>query len=467
MTAPSHIVVLHLLIIMVAEVLGVWLIGTATFHGYAKSGLQEAGNGIYESSLALLAILTLLGFSLGGAYQFPSRGTQRLPGGRALLCWFGVVAFFLMTIYLLKITGIYSRVWFTVLILGGGAWIIVVRLPIQRMVIRWLGIENQRKRVACIGTPDLLARMAERVRLHPHGDLSLVGTYVFDEVDTVLADGEPLHGGYKTARGLIRTSAIDEVLLGFDPSDGEKLARCVADLRTEPVNLRYFISGPFDELPIIGQSTIAGSPVLHLADRPLGGWNGVLKAIEDYVLATVFLLLASPLMLLIAIAIKVIHGGPVLFRQRRSGFNNNEFTVYKFRTMRADDDGDDVPQAQTGDPRLTGLGAFLRRTSLDELPQIVNVLRGHMSIVGPRPHAVAHNREYEAIIDGYLSRHRVKPGITGWAQVNGLRGRTDTVDKMRERVAHDIHYIDNWSIAFDLKILFMTIGVVLSGENAA
>jgi putative colanic acid biosynthesis UDP-glucose lipid carrier transferase len=171
----------------------------------------------------------------------------------------------------------------------------------------------------------------------------------------------------------------------------------------------------------------------------------------------VALVVFAPLLLAIALAIRLDGPGPVLFRQKRYGFANNEFTVFKFRTMRhRPAEEPDVPQARRQDPRITRVGAFLRRTSLDELPQLINVLRGDMSLVGPRPHAVAHNVQYAQIIDDYLSRHRVKPGITGWAQINGLRGETDTPEKMRARVEHDLYYIDNWSLMLDIKILLLT-----------
>jgi putative colanic acid biosynthesis UDP-glucose lipid carrier transferase len=193
----------------------------------------------------------------------------------------------------------------------------------------------------------------------------------------------------------------------------------------------------------------------------------VVKAAEDRILATLILLLALPTLLTIAALVKLDSSGPVLFRQRRFGFKNDVFTVLKFRSMAADADRDGtVPQATRGDPRVTRLGAFLRRHSLDELPQFLNVIKGDMSIVGPRPHAVAHNEQYAGLIDDYLVRHKVKPGITGWAQVNGLRGETDTIEKMEARVQHDLYYVDNWSLLFDLRIILLTLFVGFRSDQA-
>jgi putative colanic acid biosynthesis UDP-glucose lipid carrier transferase len=207
--------------------------------------------------------------------------------------------------------------------------------------------------------------------------------------------------------------------------------------------------------------------MFNLWEPPLSSWSVVVKAAEDRILATLILLLALPTLLTIAAVVKLDSSGPVLFRQRRFGFKNDVFTVLKFRSMAADADRDGtVPQATRGDPRVTRLGAFLRRHSLDELPQFLNVIKGDMSIVGPRPHAVAHNEQYAGLIDDYLARHKVKPGITGWAQVNGLRGETDTIEKMEARVQHDLYYVDNWSLLFDLRIILLTLFVGFRSDQA-
>ena len=216
-----------------------------------------------------------------------------------------------------------------------------------------------------------------------------------------------------------------------------------------------------------GISEVVGIPMLDLSVSPITGDVRLVKALQDRVLGALILLLISPVMLAIALAIKFTSPGPVLYRQCRHGWNGEEIWVYKFRSMvvHAEQNGQ-VTQAQKSDARITPLGAFLRRTSLDELPQFINVLQGRMSIVGPRPHAVVHNEHYKELVPHYMLRHKVKPGITGWAQINGFRGETDTLDKMEKRVEYDLHYIENLSLALDLKIIVATVFKGFVHKNA-
>jgi putative colanic acid biosynthesis UDP-glucose lipid carrier transferase len=209
-----------------------------------------------------------------------------------------------------------------------------------------------------------------------------------------------------------------------------------------------------------------GVPVVSLLESPFVGINGLVKRLSDLMIAALLLVLLSPLMLLIAAGVKLGSPGPAIFRQRRNGLDGEEIVVYKFRSMRVQENGAQVRQATRDDPRVTPFGAFLRRTSLDELPQFINVLQGRMSIVGPRPHAVAHNEQYRPIIRSYMVRHKVRPGITGWAQVNGHRGETDVIEKMEARVAYDIEYLRNWSLGLDLRIIARTVKLVLLDRNA-
>ncbi len=211
---------------------------------------------------------------------------------------------------------------------------------------------------------------------------------------------------------------------------------------------------------------INGMPAVSIYENPVSGLKGIVKRLEDIFLTLFILFIAIIPMLMIAIAIKITSKGPIIFRQKRYGLDGKSFSVWKFRSMTLTNDNGVVIQATKNDVRVTPLGAFLRKTSLDELPQFINVLQGNMSIVGPRPHAVSHNEEYRELIKGYMLRHKAKPGITGWAQINGFRGETDTIDKMQNRIKYDIDYIRNWSVMFDLKIIFITIFKEFTGKNA-
>jgi putative colanic acid biosynthesis UDP-glucose lipid carrier transferase len=256
------------------------------------------------------------------------------------------------------------------------------------------------------------------------------------------------------------------VILAVPWHEEKRLKAILKELRNLSVNVRMCPDVFTLYLPVRGLTSVAGIPMLDVFERPLSGWDLVLKNLEDRLLAPILMLLFLPICAAIAILIKLDSPGPVFFRQRRYGFNNNVISVFKFRTMRATAPQEEVPQATRDDPRVTRIGRVLRRTSLDELPQLINVLRGEMSLVGPRPHAVDHNKKYAAIIDEYLGRHRVKPGITGWAQVNGLRGETQNPEQMRLRVQHDLYYIEHWSLLFDMKILLMTLFVGFIHEKA-
>jgi putative colanic acid biosynthesis UDP-glucose lipid carrier transferase len=207
-------------------------------------------------------------------------------------------------------------------------------------------------------------------------------------------------------------------------------------------------------------------PIVSIYDSPFRGAGGWLKRLEDLVLGSLIVLLIAPLLLLISLAVKLGSQGPIFFRQRRYGLNGREIRVLKFRSMTVCEDGPPIKQATKDDKRITPIGRFLRRTSLDELPQFLQVITGEMSIVGPRPHAVAHNEEYRALIHGYMLRHKVKPGITGWAQVNGWRGETDDIVKMEKRVQHDLEYIQNWHLLWDLKIILLTLVGTKKSHNA-
>jgi putative colanic acid biosynthesis UDP-glucose lipid carrier transferase len=264
----------------------------------------------------------------------------------------------------------------------------------------------------------------------------------------------------------VKTHRVDLIYLTLPMASQPRILKLLEELRDTTASI-YFAPDIFlFDLIQARMDAIGGVPVVAVCETPFYGLSGLIKRASDIVLASAALVLILPVMLAIAIGIKATSPGPVLFTQRRYGLDGREIIVYKFRTMTVLEDGNVVRQATRDDSRVTRFGAFLRRYSLDELPQFVNVLQGRMSVVGPRPHAVAHNEMYRKLIKGYMIRHKVKPGITGWAQVNGLRGETDTLEKMRARIEYDLSYLRNWSLQLDLQIVLKTALVVLRTQNA-
>lgn len=297
--------------------------------------------------------------------------------------------------------------------------------------------------------------------------------FVDDRTDRVPAElaGVPRIGSTRDLLTIARSQNIDVILIAFPWRAERRILEMVKVLWELPVEIRLSPEEIVSPTMVHnGFSNFYGVPVLNLLDRPLNDWQKIGKSTEDCVLALIALMISAPLMLIIAAIVRLESPGPVLFRQRRYGFNNQLIQVYKFRTMYHDMSDERADRLTVpGDSRVTRVGRYLRMFSLDELPQLFNVLKGDMSLVGPRPHAVAAkaaDRLYADVVDEYAARHRIKPGITGWAQVNGWRGDTDTEEKLKMRIEHDLYYIDNWSIWFDLKIIVMTFVEVLRARNA-
>jgi Undecaprenyl-phosphate glucose phosphotransferase len=264
---------------------------------------------------------------------------------------------------------------------------------------------------------------------------------------------------------------VDLVIVSMPLSAEKRVLDMLTQLWVLPVDIR--LSAHMSKLKFTDRaySYVGGVPVLDMADRPISDWNLVFKWIFDKLVAITALILLSPIMIATAIAIKLTSKGPVFFVQNRHGFNNQLIRIYKFRSMRTEAlDAGAAKLVTKGDPRVTRVGKFIRKTSIDELPQLFNVLKGELSVVGPRPHALqakADNKLYYEAVEGYFARHRVKPGMTGWAQIHGWRGETDTIDKIMQRVNHDLYYIENWSLLLDLYIVLMTpVSLVAKSENA-
>lgn len=280
-------------------------------------------------------------------------------------------------------------------------------------------------------------------------------------------EGVPVLGGIDALVHLARTKKLDDIIVAMPWAADQALTESIGQLKELPVNIYLSTDLVGFELafrPALGD--LSELPMFEVVRRPISGWSSALKIIADYMITLGLLVCLSPLLIIIAILIKIDSPGPILFRQKRLGFNNKVFYIYKFRSMYNSPDEIHIRQATKGDPRVTRVGRIIRATSLDELPQLFNVLDGTMSLVGPRPHAVSHNEEYGRKIRGYFARHKVKPGITGWAQVNGFRGETDEIAKMQARVAHDLYYAENWSFFFDIRILITTAIVVFFQKSA-
>jgi putative colanic acid biosynthesis UDP-glucose lipid carrier transferase len=341
-------------------------------------------------------------------------------------------------------------------------------VAIGRVVLRKTSEQPEARRTAVlVGAGSLGLSVAHALQHSGDHRIGLVGCFDDRSGDRLHTDASTrLLGGLDDLAPYIREHSIKEVYITLPLSSKPRIVDLLENMQGTTASI-FFVPDMVGIGIIQGRlQDLNGVPVVGICETPFTGINKLVKRVSDVVLASLILVAISPLLLAIAIGVKLSSPGPAIFKQRRNGLYGDEFTVYKFRTMTTQDDGPVVAQATRNDPRITRLGCFLRRTSLDELPQFFNVLQGCMSIVGPRPHAVAHNEQYRQIIKAYMVRHKVKPGITGWAQVNGLRGETDTVEKMKARVEYDLEYLRNWSIGLDLKIMVRTIRVVLFDRGA-
>lgn len=387
----------------------------------------------------------------------------RRSNSRLLVQWGVVVGVLLLAGFAFKVTGLFSRrvflTWFAVtpIALSG--------MSVLREKARWCASHGATaSRYIIVGVNEVGVELAHR--LPPAG---FHGYFDFRSVDRIsqLLNREKLAGHCKDVASYIRQHRIRVVYIALPLANVPRICELINTLRDTTASV-YFVPDAFAFDLIQGRLVeINGMPALSVCESPLHGLEAVFKRAMDIMLATLGLALLSPVLLLIATTVRLTSRGPALFRQRRYGLDGQEILVYKFRSMRVCEDGPVVNQAHKDDPRITPIGRFLRRTSLDELPQLINVIEGTMSLVGPRPHAIAHNEQYRKVIDGYMIRHKVRPGITGLAQVNGLRGETQTLDRMSERVRYDLEYLRNWSPWLDIKILLKTMGVVIRDRNNA
>ena len=400
---------------------------------------------ILIGSLLLPAVGELIGL-----YQ-PWRGRSLYTMlGIYLATWIATIGLLSLLLVAIQGTQSFSRLWMGVSalsVLSAGS---VMRTLLYGYLRRLRAKGHNLKRVLLIGKKDNIALLEKKIVETPHAGYVVVGHYV-DEDDTTF-----VHRMAVFAKENIFQRSFDEIWLGYPLIQGNRVRHLMRLLAGIPSSIRFFPDLPDIRFLNHRITQVAGLYSLELNYTPLNGPMRLIKALEDRVLGLGLFLIFLPVMLIVAIAIKWSMGSPVLFKQERHGLDGKRFRIYKFRTMLLHD-GSQTKQASHRDERVTPLGRYLRRTSLDELPQLYNVLQGRMSLVGPRPHAMDHNDHYKDHIDIYMQRHRVKPGMTGWAQVNGLRGITDDVKLMEKRVEYDLYYIERWSVGFDLKILTMTL----------
>ncbi|MFC6840824.1 undecaprenyl-phosphate glucose phosphotransferase [Xanthomonas theicola] len=375
--------------------------------------------------------------------------------GRLLLGWSVVLGVLASLSFLSKTGPSFSRLWFAYWAGFGVLGLVGVRLAMDRL-LRWLhrhGVGT--RRIVLLGPPERVEQVGMRIRQGPWSGLELV------PVPAAIRGGD-----IAALPPWLQRHGVAEVWLTWPMREEGLIRESVRQLGASCVDVRW-IPDIFAFRTIHhGMAELAGAPLLELSVRPLPRAARLLKETTDKLLAGLILLLSGPLLLALALGVRLSGPGPVLFRQLRHGWDGQPFEVWKFRSMHVHDAASAAPQTARGDPRVTRFGAFMRRTSLDELPQFFNVLQGRMSIVGPRPHALAHHAQYQDLIPNYLQRHRVKPGLTGWAQVNGLRGEIDTLEKMRKRVEYDLHYIQHWSLWLDLSIIAQTAAIVLFDRDA-
>ncbi|MFM0527461.1 undecaprenyl-phosphate glucose phosphotransferase [Paraburkholderia strydomiana] len=426
-------------------------------------------------SLAFDVLLVVVFFPALGIYQ-SWRGKPlydllcRVAGGWAMVEVTGVLISFT-----LHRADSLSRLWLVYWAVATILLLIVTKVIVYS-ILRGLRREgfNQRA-VAIVGGAPYGRFLIQQMRSRPDAGFSPV--VVFDEDATVnpyedadtsdAIEGVPVERDYQRMIELVRQRAIRELWLALPISKEKEIHRFVMDLRNDFVNIRFIPD--VRSLTLFNQPMVEllGVPAINLAASPITDLRVLPKRIFDRLFALAALTALAPVMLVIAAMVKLSSPGPVFFRQKRKGIDGHEFEIYKFRSMKVHkEEAGRITQATRRDPRITAVGAFLRRTSLDELPQFINVLRGEMSVVGPRPHALEHDDIYKDLVKGYMHRYRIKPGITGWAQINGYRGETDRIEKMMGRVKLDLYYMQHWTFWLDIKIVVLTLWKGFVGNNA-
>jgi Undecaprenyl-phosphate glucose phosphotransferase len=426
-------------------------------------------SGFYWALVMFSAAFALAIFPAFGVYE-SWRGRSKLAlAGQVSLAWLMVQGCALVLMYSLHRSDLVSRLWFSYWTAMSGGLLIAYRLITHAVLARARGAGMNLHQVAIVGSGSQCDAIIRRIEATPTAGFRATAVYnTRSDVSSVTSPSVPVFDSVDALADYIRTNDVHELWLMLSLTEEPLICSLIGEFRDDLVNIRFMPDvrslALFEGSGVID---LLGVPAINLVASPLSASSMLQKEIFDRLFAATALICLAPVMLAIAIAVKLSSRGPVLFRQKRKGADGRVFTIYKFRSMRLHTEAKGtLSQATRNDKRVTKVGAFLRRTSLDELPQFFNVLLGDMSVVGPRPHALEHDDLYQKVVAGYINRYRIKPGITGWAQINGFRGETDRIEKMERRVEHDLYYLGHWSFALDMRIIGATIVAGLVHRNA-
>ncbi|QIE22010.1 UDP-glucose:undecaprenyl-phosphate glucose-1-phosphate transferase [Caballeronia sp. SBC1] len=419
------------------------------------------------SFVAISIASALLLFPLFHVYQSWRGRSKLMLVCRILLAWLVAQVCAGVVMFALHRTGFVSRLWVGWWTLNTGAALVVSRFIVHLIQSRMRHAGYDLRAVGVVGVGAHCENVVAKIAASPTSGFRMAVSFISQPTIQLDMPGMSVCRDLKAFAAAIRAKKVPEVWVALPMSEEQALRNVLEEFSGDLVNIR-FIPDVRSLAMFDGEMVeLMGAPAINLVAPPLSGPALLQKAIFDRMFAAFALILISPLVIAIAIAVKLSSHGPVFFRQTRKGADGKSFRIFKFRTMRSHvQKAGVIQQATRNDPRITPLGGFLRRTSLDELPQFLNVLRGEMSVVGPRPHATEHDDYYQKIVDGYIHRYRIKPGITGWAQVNGFRGETDRIEKMQGRVEYDMYYIRNWSLKLDIRIVIATFIKGLVHRNA-
>ncbi|MBK5957829.1 undecaprenyl-phosphate glucose phosphotransferase [Rhodoplanes elegans] len=460
LTGVARIVEFVLVVLTGAAVHAVWL--------YPSEGFEP----IYLIIELAVATAAILAFQMVDIYNVQAFRSHVYQLGRLWVAWTAVFLIALALSFFAKHEYFFSRAWTAGWYVTGMVVLFAFRIGLGWLVRHWADQGRLIRRVVIVGGGREGEALVRAIGAEAHSDLRICGVFDDrgDDRSPSVVAGVPKLGTVDDLVEFTRRTRVDLILVSLPLTAEDRVLQMARKLWVLPVDVRLAAHMNRLRFRPRAYSYIGNIPVLDIFDKPIADWNLVIKSVFDRVAAFLILVAISPVMLATALAIKLDSKGPVFFKQRRLGFNNEVIEVYKFRSLRHEHSDPDAKRVVTkGDDRVTRVGRFIRKTSIDELPQLINVLRGDLSLVGPRPHAIhapLANKLWDDVVDGYFARHRVKPGITGWAQINGWRGELDTPEKLQQRVEHDLYYIENWSLLFDLYILLRTPFALLETENA-